>query len=78
MKCPDCNSDLRVEYRSGFCSKCLKHHEMCNSTYYMDICDLGKGHNGKHQSSPRNSERYTKWNVNSDGLYINVEHVNVK
>lgn len=54
MKCPKHpEEDLRREgnYDTGFCSKCLKHYEMCTSVRYMEICSLLKGHMGHHIGS---------------------------
>ena len=54
MKCPEHpDVELRREgnYETGFCSRCLKHFEMCTSVRYMEICELLKGHEGPHAGS---------------------------
>jgi hypothetical protein len=57
MKCPVHEEELRLEYTenaeeglTGICLKCPKRYRCCPSTYYMEPCDLLRGHEGKHVS----------------------------
>ena len=49
MKCPIHDEELRDEYYTGFCLKCLKHYKRCLKTQYMNSCDKLYRHEGCHE-----------------------------
>jgi len=58
--CPVHGDTLREEWapkRTGFCTKCLKHYELCGEVRYMSICQKLKDHEGGHVT-----KRGEEWN----------------
>jgi hypothetical protein len=66
MNCPEHpDIELRREnyYKTGFCSKCLKHHRMCTEVQFMNICDRLEGHDGAHRDASGKEWTSPKWKV---------------
>ena len=41
----------REHFETGFCLKCLRHHDLCTAVRYMDMCKLLRDHEGPHQGT---------------------------
>jgi hypothetical protein len=54
--CPVHAEELRVEHHAtvtGFCTKCLRHYELCRSTQHMWPCVLLKDHEEENHVDER-------------------------
>jgi hypothetical protein len=53
--CPkDAAHSIRIEYshelgRTLFCAECMQHHKLCNSTQFMEPCELPPNHPPSHK-----------------------------